>query len=940
MTTRHLVVVPHTHWDREWYVPFESFRKRLVSMMDRMIETLESDPKFKYFELDGQTIALSDYLAIRPENERRLRRLIKRGRIVIGVWYVQPDEFLVSGESIIRNLRMGIKAAREFGRPSMIGYMPDQFGHISQMPQILAGFGIRSAVVWRGVGETVDRTQFLWESPDGTRTFTVYLADSYGNGAYMPLGHKALKKRLVDLIERQSGFCDIDSILIMNGLDHLGAQAGLPEQLEKAARRLKDVTLEIGSLGIFIQQARKQARSLSVHSGEFRSPKRAPLLPGVTSARVRQKQRDFRNCRLLEKYVEPLCAWAALCGDARPHRNFVEHAWRLTLQNHPHDSICGCSVDAVHDEMESRFDRVEQVGESLRDDALSFLSARVDSSWIDGDEPAICMYNPTSLRRQSVDVEVDLEEPDLARSLSDGRGKLIPLQKTVGDRELFIGIQLPPAVVAEQVAGMHGRELMGLYVNNILWRREGKALNLTLIMARAPMGEVDLDERRSKLLEALAEPGIETVDVKGVSGARTRLVFVAEHLPPVGIGVYALSSENAPAASGDKLSASAKSLENEYYLVTVGDDGALNILDKESGIEFRGCLRFVDEGDRGDSYNFDEVPGGEILEAGAGAAGVSIVEDGPVRATLRLEARLSIPERLTPERDARSSARTNTNITTLVSLCNGTKRIDFHTVFENRCEDHRLRVIFNAPFAAPRINVESAFDTVGRPTRVDSGEGCVETPVGTSPQKTFSCIEDGSAGMALFNRGVPEVEARAGKDGTMLALTLVRSVGWLSREDLVSRPVAAGPTLEAPGAQSKGKHEFEYAFTSYGGDYAAAGIVGQAHAYAFPPIAAATDRHKGRIKDGASLVDPGNPSIVVSAVEPSQISGAYVVRLYNATDRAQEARLAFWRKGVRVYEVNPLERRRGSDPLGRKGGILAVEFRPAEIKTLQVVPKQ
>lgn len=936
MKGKHLVIVPHTHWDREWYMPFESFRKRLVSMIDHVLDTLEGDPKFKYFELDGQTVVLDDYLAIRPENEKRLRRMIDRGRLIIGVWYVQPDEFLVTGESIIRNLCMGIGIAKGFGKPSMIGYMPDQFGHISQMPQILAGFGIRSAVVWRGIGDTVDRTQFLWESPDGTQAFTIYLADSYGNGAYMPLRPAPLKKRLADLIERQESYCDIESLLVMNGLDHLGAQAGLPEQLEKAARGLKGVTFEMGTLGAFIKQARRQARSLKTHEGEFRSTDRAPLLPGVTSARVRQKQRDFRNCRMLEKYVEPLCVWAALCGDGRPHRNFIEHAWRLTLLNHPHDSICGCSVDAVHEEMETRFARVEQLAKALRDDALSFLGGKVDSSWVDPETPAICVYNPTSTRGQIVDITADIEEPDFVNSLKDANGRLIPLQKSVGERELFFGAQLPREEIMDQIAGMSGRKLMGLYINNMLWRREGSVLYLVLIMARAPVGEVDIDARRKEMSAALADPSIETVDVKGVSGARTRLTFFADDLPPVGLNVYSLSGETAKAAEGD-LSVSENGLENDFYSITVGGDGSLDILDKESGVEFRGCLRFVDEGDRGDSYNFDEVPAGEVVEAGAGASKVSIVEDGPVRATLRLEALLDIPEALTPERDARSAAKIPTNITTLVSLYRDIKRIDFRTTLDNHCEDHRLRVVFNAPFVAETVNVESAFDVAQRQTRVGDGDGCVEKPIGTSPQKTFSCIEEDGGGMALFNRGVPEIEAAAHKSGTTFALTLVRAVGWLSREDLVSRPNAAGPTLEASGAQCRGRHEFEYAFTSYRGDYVEAGLVRQSHAYAFPATATMTNRHRGRIKSGSSLVEADNPHVAVSAVETSGRKGAWTVRLYNTSREPRETGLSFWTKKADVYEVNLLGRKRSREALGRKGARLG--FRPAEIKTFQIVPR-
>ncbi|MBI4831334.1 MAG: hypothetical protein HY801_07215 [Candidatus Lindowbacteria bacterium] len=936
MSVKHLVVVPHTHWDREWYAPFESFRKRLVSMIDHLLEIMETDSAFKYFELDGQTIVLSDYLAIRPENETRLRKLIENGRILIGPWCVQPDEFLVTGESLIRNLRIGIRVANKFGKPSMIGYLPDQFGHAAQMPQIFSGFGINYAIVWRGVGDTVRQTQFLWEALDGTKVFTIYLADSYSNGATLPLKPTPLRERLSDLIKRQESYCDIESLLVMNGSDHLEPEAGLPEQLENAVRGLPAATFEMGNFGIFIKQARKQAPSLQVHTGEFRSSKRVPLIPGVTSVRVRQKQRDFYNCRLLEKYVEPLCTWAWLCGDARPHASFIDYAWRLTIENHPHDSICGCSVDAVHEEIETRFDKVQQLAESLQNDALSFLASRIDSSWAPADRPALCVYNPAPAREQIVDIVAEIEEPDFVNSLRTRNGELIPVQKTVGDRELYVGMQLTPGMVREQVAGMESRELIGFYINNILWQRDGKTLKLILIMGRAPMGEVDVEKLKRELIAVLDDPSLEVVDVKGVSGAKTRLTFFADDLSPGALKAYSISSEPAADFPGT-LKISQKAVENDFYAVSVNDDGTLDIIDKQSEATFKGCLRFIDAGDRGDVYTFDEVPGVAIVDAPSGLAVVSIVESGPVRATLKVDACFHLPEKLTAERDQRSSNKIETNITTLVSLYRDIKRIDFLTTFDNQCEDHRLRVHFNAPFTSPVAFTETAFGIVKRPAKTEPCEDCFEKPIGTGPQKTFSCIENGWIGMALLNRGIPEIEAIEGENSTALALTLVRAVGWLSREDLKARPAGAGPAIETPGAQSKGPHSFEYAFISYQGNYENSNIIEQAHSYAFPPTGITTNRHKGKIKEGTSLAAVDNPNIVVSAVERSRLKGAFLVRLYNATGSAQRGSLAVWDKYAKIYEVNLLEKRVSKEPLQSKSRRVEFMFRPAEIKTLQVV---
>jgi hypothetical protein len=166
---RNVAVVPHTHWDREWYESFEIFRLKLVDTLDTLVELLESDPSYGWFLIDGQMAAVDDYLEIRPENAERVRELASSGRLTVGPWYVLMDEFLVSGETIVRNLEMGMARAANFGGAMDIGYLPDMFGHIAQMPQILPRPG--SPTRWCGGGcpPQVDRSGFWWEAPDGSK---------------------------------------------------------------------------------------------------------------------------------------------------------------------------------------------------------------------------------------------------------------------------------------------------------------------------------------------------------------------------------------------------------------------------------------------------------------------------------------------------------------------------------------------------------------------------------------------------------------------------------------------------------------------------------------------------------------------------------------------------------------------------------------------------
>ena len=198
MTARRIVIVPHTHWDREWYKSYQDFRLALVELIDNLLPLLEQDASYPHFMLDGQMAVVDDYLEVRPEAEERLRALAAAGRLSMGPWYILMDEFLASGETIVRNLQMGIERGAAFGGVMDVGYLPDMFGHIAQMPQILRLAGFDDAVVWRGVPSQVTRNAFVWEAPDGSAVRTEYLPVGYSNGAALPDDAKALVRRTAD----------------------------------------------------------------------------------------------------------------------------------------------------------------------------------------------------------------------------------------------------------------------------------------------------------------------------------------------------------------------------------------------------------------------------------------------------------------------------------------------------------------------------------------------------------------------------------------------------------------------------------------------------------------------------------------------------------------------------------------------------------------------
>ncbi len=385
-----ITLVPHTHWDREWYEPFDRFRERLVAMMDALLDL--ADAGFPHFHLDGQTAVADDYLAVRPEREADLRRHAAAGRLSLGPWVTQMDEFLVSGESLLRNLERGLRRGDELGGALRVGYLPDQFGHIGQMPQLLRAFGIQRAVVWRGVPRAVDRTAFWWEAPDGSRVLAEYLAFGYALGWQVPETRdgRELAALLRDTATRLAPLLADRRILVMVGSDHAGPDPELPRKVEEARAHLPDVELRVGSLEDHL--AADPPPRLPAWRGELRSAARAHLLTGVYSTRIHQKRERARVEALLERYAEPL---AALVPGVPWPAEELDRAWTLLLWNGAHDSACGCSHDRVARDVDARHAEARAIGEAVVARALAALGSQVAPA-------GVLRFNPSPFEREGV----------------------------------------------------------------------------------------------------------------------------------------------------------------------------------------------------------------------------------------------------------------------------------------------------------------------------------------------------------------------------------------------------------------------------------------------------------------------------------------------------------------------------------------------------------
>lgn len=338
-----VLIVTHTHWDREWYRSFQQFRARLVDAIDSLLDLLDADPGY-HFLLDGQAITVEDYLEVRPEQRPRLAAACAAGRVAIGPWYTQPDSLLPGGEAHVRNLLEGRRVAETIApRASRIAYVPDSFGHPSQFPQLFAGFGLGPFVYWRGDGDVTAAfgPVWRWQGGGGAEVTAVRLPGGYFNAGNVTGNADAAVGRLKRFAASAPTIGG--KVLLMNGVDHSPPDATVGVVAERLAADA-GWTVRRGLLEHLADGL--EAGDAPVYSGELRGAASANLLPGTYSSWMPVKLRNREAETLLLAWLEPFTVLAAAAGlaDERPS---LRHAWRRVIARQAHDSICGCSIDAV-----------------------------------------------------------------------------------------------------------------------------------------------------------------------------------------------------------------------------------------------------------------------------------------------------------------------------------------------------------------------------------------------------------------------------------------------------------------------------------------------------------------------------------------------------------------------------------------------------------------
>ena len=832
-------IVPHTHWDREWYQTFQQFRIRLIDLINNLIDILKKDKTFSDFIMDGQTIILEDYLEVHPEKREILKKYITEGRIHVGPWYILPDEFLVSSESIVRNLLLGHKIAFEFGRVMKVGYIPDPFGHISQMPQILRGFGIDNIIFWRGIEyDQSQGNEFIWQGPDGTELFAVHLPKvGYCNAMSLPedvgQAYKLIKEAIEDLLSRETS----KSLLLLNGVDHLEAQPHIPRLAKELNKSFTDIEIKQGNLKEYIDYAKETIKpNLNRVTGEFRSGKDTPIIQSVYSSRMYIKQANERCETLLENWVEPTASLAWMLGKDYP-QSLIWTSWKWLLKNHPHDSICGCSIDQVHKEMITRFNWSRQIAQEVINKNLDYITGKIKIDYLNKEELALVVFNP------------------LPYSIDENVKARIKFTKEINFNRV-------------KVLTTEGEEIPN--------QLKGYGLDHKIIF------------------NPFDSPKFPEVNYADIS-------FTVKDIPACGYKTFIIKAVNEVRVSKEyetDIRTGIDYIENKYYkVIAEKDNGTVTIVDKLNNKEFKNFNRFVDGGDAGDEYTYSPPLNDEIIVSRLN--NLSIREVGPSEAVLKISGKMMLPVGLKSDRKSRKNKKVECSVESEIKLYSEVQRIEFNTKFDNRASDHRLRVEFPTAIKTNYVYVNGHFDVVKRFIKLSDGEGWRESCFKTAHNSGFVDINNKEYGLAVLNLGLPEYEIFP--ENNTIALTLLRCVGWLSRGDLMYRKEEAGPSLPTPEAQCLGEHVFSYALIPHQGNWDTACISQRTKRYKTKILTRQLENQIGDLPSSFSFVQLEGECLEISAIKKSEFENKLVIRVYNPIDRKTMGKIKLGVNVFKVY---------------------------------------
>ncbi len=903
-------VVSNSHWDREWGYPFEETRLLLLDFMDELLNLLDTDPEFHSFTFDSQTVGIEDYLELRPEKRATIEKHVQSGRLIVGPWYSLPEEYIVNGESLLRNLVVGHRVAGSLGKVSKVGYTPFGYGQTSQMPQIYNGFGIDNIIFYRGIN--TPKSEFMIEGPDGSRLLGmrfgcmsrfsyyiyVYRVLRYGSdnvfafydwdrGAapfrlandsrprehYYVLDDQKkqwnsgpIREQLLKLVRDESEHFTTKHICCMQGFDTSNPDPKESEIIRLCQELLPEHTIKLSNLEEYMNAMRKEVKNPTLLTGESRDPgstgKWTHLMGDVISARPRLKRANHRAEVALQRQAEPWSAIGSMLG-GEYLKPALDRCWRLLLQNHPHDTITGAGIDQMEKDSLYRADQICIVSEGLARRGMQAVQISIDNSDVDAKGSVFTVFNPCPFPRSGV-VSCYIDLPDgmgydaFSITSPDGKKKC----------RLQIKEQFP--------AGVLVRNLQDISIE---------------LRTKRVLCHVEVDE-----------------------------------IPAYGYRTYHVAREERMQYESGSLAPEANVLENEHLRVRFNSDGTLDLTHKESGRTYAGLHYLEDTGETGHSWIHMEPDKNETIRSQGFPCAITLEQAGPLFARMRVDYHLQIPvgieDELTVEfREAemnhtqRRKERREMIVTSRFTLRAGQKRLDVTTSFENHCRNHRLRAVLPTGLKCDRTDSEASFDVISRDIHVKKGNAYYGRPNPQYPMHRFVDMSDGKAGFAVVNNsGLREYEAMDTKERP-LAITLLRAYTY--RNCPIFGRWEVYPDMEL--AQCIGPHECSYSIYPHSGDWRS-GVFAEAEEVNLPLEGAQAGPHEGTLPKAMSFLEIQGENLQLTAFKRAEDrTETFVVRVFNPTEKAVSGKLIAYKavKGAWLTNMNE-ERLEAVKPSGKQ----------------------
>lgn len=739
-------IVAHSHWDREWYLPFGKQQMLLVELFDDLLELFENDSSFHSFHLDGHTLLVEDYLKVKPYNRSKIEKLISAKKLIVGPFYILQDAYLTSSEANVRNFTTGIEYASHFGEYPKIGYFPDTFGIMGQAPQMLKQLDIPFACFGRGVKPTgFDNvvvedesysskfSEMNWVAPNGDKVLGILFANWYCNGLDIPANEDQARKYWDNKIAAASKYASTRHLLFMNGCDHTPVQKDLSKAIKLANTLYDNVEFRHTSLEEYYAHLKEELPSnLNTVYNELASQETDGwgTLTNTASSRVYLKQANVSLEQQLEQVVEPLQALAKLLGNKQDYQAQTDYAWKVLMENHPHDSICGCSVDEVHQSNEERFSYVKQIVDHLENEVKDYY--KVNVTMTEG-KPSFIVVNPTSY----------------------------PLSKEVTNTVILKKVYAGSKTLQEIYQELND-ELSNLSINYGVFEQNNNELEASFTNYQVAFG-YDLPK------QGFRKPFVSmSVDV----------TFIVKDLAPFSYNSYYLDQSNSTYMS---------EYCNKYLDFKINANGSIDIFDKENDVNYNNLLIFEDSSDCGNEYVYVESKDQIRITTNDIIAKVTLLQNDGLGYKVKIEQELLVPVSLDEQLDIeqksmksfleRDTIRSKTVkpllITTYVSIAPDSKEIKFKTRVNNQHKDHRLRVLFKVPFKTDKHYASSIFEVACR-SNVPSPSW--KNPSNPWQQQAFVGLSDNMHNVVVGNKGLSEYEII---NCDTIGLTLFRSVGEL-----------------------------------------------------------------------------------------------------------------------------------------------------------------